>query len=99
LSRLSRHILSQLVCLGRHTLTNLLTTEGRQYLDWTADYRLYSQQRIDCSRVFSQIRQEVQALTPAKQALITALDDSLLRKTAKKSRGQYARDPKDPPFS
>ncbi len=99
MSRLSRHILSQLVCLGRHTLTNLLTTEGRQYLDWTADYRLYSQQRIDCSRVFSQIRQEVQALTPAKQALITALDDSLLRKTGKKIPGvKYARDPMGPPF-
>jgi hypothetical protein len=99
LPRLSRHILSQLVCLGRHTLTNLLTTEGRQYLDWTADYRLYSRQRIDCTRVFGQIRKEVQTLTPGNQALITALDDSLLRKTGKKIPGvKFARDPMGPPF-
>jgi hypothetical protein len=99
LPRLNRHILSQLVCLGRHTLTNLLTTEGRQYLDWTADYRLYSQERIDCTRVFSQINREVQALNPGSQALITALDDSLLRKTGKKIPGvKYARDPMGPPF-
>lgn len=97
--RLSRHILSQLVCLGRHTLTNLLTTEGRQHLDWTADYRIYSRQRIDCENIFSQIRKEVQDLNQGRQVLITALDDSLLRKTGKKIPGvKYARDPMGPPF-
>lgn len=96
--RLSRHILSQLVCLGRHTLTNLLTTEGRQYIDWTADYRMYSQQRIDCAEVFSHISKEVQALN-AESVLITALDDSLLRKSGKKIPGvKFARDPMGPPF-
>lgn len=96
--RLSRHILSQLVCLGRHTLTNLLTTEGRQYIDWTADYRMYSQERIDCAEVFGQITKEVQTLN-ANPVLITALDDSLLRKSGKKIPGvKFARDPMGPPF-
>jgi hypothetical protein len=99
LPRLSRHILSQLVCLGRHTLTNLLTTEGRQYQDWTADYRLYSRERIDCENIFSQIRKEVQHLNGDSQVLITALDDSLLRKTGKKIPGvKFSRDPMGPPF-
>ena len=94
LHRLSRHILSQLVCLGRHTLTNLLTTEGRQFVDWTADYRMYSKERIDCENIFGQIRKEVSALNEGKKLLITALDDSLLRKTGKKIPGvKFARDP------
>jgi hypothetical protein len=98
LQRLSRHILSQLVCLGRDTLTNLLTTEGRQFVDWTADYRMYSKERIDCDNIFGQIRKEVHALNDRK-LLITALDDSLLLKTGKKIPGvKYARDPMGPPF-
>jgi hypothetical protein len=96
--RLGRHLISELVCMGRHTMTNLLTTEGRQFVDWTADYRLYSRERIDCSSVFEQVRKEVCALTPKKR-LVTALDDSLLRKTGKKIPGvKYARDPMGPPF-
>ena len=98
LLRLSRHILSQLVCMGRHTMTNLLTTEGRQFVDWTADYRMYSRERIACKNVFGQIRKEVYALND-RQPLITALDDSLLPKTGKKIPGvKFARDPMGPPF-
>ncbi len=98
LHRLSRHILSQLVCMGRHTMTNLLTTEGRQFVDWTADYRMYSKERINCENIFGQIRKEVCALNDSK-LLITALDDSLLPKTGKKIPGvKFARDPMGPPF-
>jgi hypothetical protein len=98
LHRLSRHILSQLVCLGRHTLTNLLTTGGRQFADWTADYRMYSRERIDCNNIFKQIRKGVTAMND-KKLLITALDDSLLLKTGKKIPGvKFARDPMGPPF-
>ena len=98
LHRLSRHVLSQLVCMGRHTMTNLLTTEGRQFVDWTADYRMYSKERIDCENIFGQIREEVYALNDRK-VLITALDDSLLLKTGKRIPGvRFARDPMGPPF-
>ena len=96
--RLGRHILSQLVCMGRHTMTNLLTTGGRQFVDWTADYRMYSRERIDCERVFGEIRKEICSLSGSK-LLITALDDSLLAKTGKKIPGvKFARDPMGPPF-
>ena len=60
---------------------------------------MYSQERIDCENIFGQIRKEVQALNDDKKLLITALDDSLLRKTGKKIPGvKYARDPMGPPF-
>ena len=80
-------------------MTNLLTTEGRQFVDWTADYRMYSRERIDCKNIFGQIRKEVYALNDDRQPLITALDDSLLPKTGKKIPGvKFARDPMGPPF-
>jgi hypothetical protein len=79
-------------------MTNLLTTEGRQHMDWTADYRMYSRERIDCENIFGQIRKEVLAMND-KKLLITALDDSLLPKTGKKIPGvKFARDPMGPPF-
>jgi hypothetical protein len=68
-------------------------------VDWTADYRLYSEERIDCRNILLQIRKEVQALNAGQKRLITALDDSLLIKTGKKIPGvKYARDPMGPPF-
>ena len=67
-------------------------------MDWTADYRMYSRERIDCERVFSEIRREICSLSGSK-LLITALDDSLLAKTGKKIPGvKFARDPMGPPF-
>jgi hypothetical protein len=99
LPRLSQHVISQLLCLGRHTLTNLLVTGGNQFEDWSAAYRLYSEKRINCSAILEQIRKEVQALNAEQKRLITALDDSLLLKTGKKIPGvKYARDPMGPPF-
>jgi hypothetical protein len=85
--------------MGRHTITNLITTGGRQYEDWSAEYRLYSKDRIDCNHIFNQVRKEVQAFNEGKKLLITAVDDSLLPKTGKKIPGvKYARDPMGPPF-
>jgi hypothetical protein len=40
-NRVRAHLLAQLVCLGRHTLTGLLATNGQLQKDWSADYRLF----------------------------------------------------------
>jgi hypothetical protein len=97
--RLVQHVISHLVCLGRHTITNLLTTGGEQFVDWSAAYRLYSQERVNCRDILAQVRKEVQALNAGQKRLTTALDDSLLIKTGKKIPGvRYARDPMGPPF-
>jgi hypothetical protein len=68
-------------------------------VDWSADYRIYSQERIDCDHIFNQVRKEVQTINVKDKILVTALDDSLLHKTGKKIPGvKYARDPMGPPF-
>jgi DDE superfamily endonuclease len=97
--RLRAHLLAQLVCLGRHTLSALLTTNGQLHQDWSADYRLYSQQRVDPDELFAQIRRGVQQSLEPDQPLVVAMDDSIFRKTGRKILGVgYRRDPLSPPF-
>jgi len=98
--RFHAHLLAQLVCPGRHTLTSLITTGGRQFRDWTADYALYAKQRADPGVLFSQVRKQIEAMNPPSQPLVVALDDTILRKTGKKIPGAaYRKDPLGPPFN
>ena len=94
-----RHLLSHLVCFGRHTVTGLLRNQDRTQCDWSADYRLYSQDRFDEDKLFNQVRSEIEQLSPFQSPLVVAMDDSLLRKTGRKIQGsRYQRDPMSPPF-
>jgi len=40
---------------GRHTVTSLITTFGKQLQDWTADSSLYSHDRVKPEVLFLQI--------------------------------------------
>ena len=98
-NRLRAHLLAQLVCLGRHTLTGLLATNGQLHRDWSADYRLYSQRRIDAAALFGSIRRGAQQSLAQEEALTVAMDDSILRKSGRQIPGVgYRRDPLSPPF-
>jgi hypothetical protein len=97
--RLRAHLLAQLVCLGRHTLSALLTTNGQLHQDWSADYRLYSHQRFEPDQLFAQIRRGAQESLAPDQPLVVAMDDSIFRKSGRKILGVgYRRDPLSPPF-
>jgi hypothetical protein len=97
--RLRAHLLAQLVCLGRHTLSALLTTNGQLHQDWSADYRLYSHQRLEPDQLFAQIRRGAQESLEPDQPLVVAMDDSIFRKSGRKILGVgYRRDPLSPPF-
>ena len=87
LHRLRAHLLGQLVCLGRHTLTGLLATNGQLQRDWTADYRLYARQRIDAAELFGPIRRAAQQSLAPQEALTVAMDDSILRKSGRHYSG------------
>ncbi len=97
--RVRRHLLSQLLCLGRHTLTGVLGTSGRLFCDWSADYRMYSSERIEPETLFSPVRQSLTDRLGSDEPLVTALDDTRLRKSGRKTHGvKYTRDPMGPPF-
>ena len=94
-----RHLLSHLLCFGRHTVTGLLRNQDRTQCDWSADYRLYSQDRFAEDKLFNQVRWEIEQLGSPQSPLVVAMDDSLLRKTGRKIYGsRYQRDPLSPPF-
>lgn len=77
----------------------MLRAQNRHHLDWSADYRLYSQDRFDEDAVFSQIRCLVEKTLAPGTPLVVAMDDSLLRRTGRKIHGvRFLRDPLSPPF-
>jgi hypothetical protein len=97
--RMRHHLLSQLVCLGRHTLTGVTATAGAAFQDWSAQYRLYSQARFDPEAVFGVVREQLQQQLSAEEPLVVAMDDSLLRKTGTHIPGvSWRRDPLGPRF-
>jgi hypothetical protein len=98
-ARVHRHLISQLLCLGRHTLTGVLGTSGRLFCDWSADYRMYSSQRVRPESLFASVRQALTESLDSSEPLFVALDDTRLRKSGGKTHGvKYVRDPMGPPF-
>lgn len=91
--------LSSLLCLGRHTVTGLLTTGGQEFHDWSADYRLFSHTRLPIEKMFSVIRRALLQRLPPQAPLCVAIDDTLLRKTGIRIPGVgWRRDPLGPHF-
>lgn len=87
------------MCLGRHTVSSLICCQGRQYRDWSADYRFYSHDRCQTHLFFQRAREEIGHLLPAKQHFVAAMDDSIIHKTGRHIPGvSYRRDPLGPPF-
>jgi hypothetical protein len=89
-----------LLCMGRSTITGWLVSCGLQFKDWSANYKLFSQNRIDNEAIFSVVRQEVVVQNGDQDENIYAhMDDTLIRKTGKKVSGaKWMRDPLGPPF-
>jgi hypothetical protein len=84
---------------GRHTITGLLRNQNRTQQDWTADYRLYTESRLEVEKIFGHVRTEVEQYRGPDRPLVVAMDDSILRKTGRRIFGcGYRRDPLSPPF-
>jgi hypothetical protein len=97
--RLQDHMLSVLLCPEKPTLTNLICLGGGQQQDWSADYRLYSKERMDEEVLFQSALDEVLSALPASSPLCIALDDTLVRKCGTHIDGvSWRRDPLGPAF-
>ena len=98
--RYREHLLAQLICPGRHTITSLLTTNGRVHRDWTAHYSLYARKRVNPPVLFSKIREHIDSIRQPHTPLIVVADDTILRKTGKSiPNAAYRKDPLGPPFN
>lgn len=97
--RAGRLALSQLVCLGRHTLTQLIATSGRHAVDWSADFRLFEEARVQPDALFRVARQAVETQLPPGAPFVALMDDTLFRKRGRHIAGTaWRRDPLGPPF-
>jgi hypothetical protein len=80
-------------------VTSLISTSGRQFNDWTADYRFFSERRFDPSSLFDVIRNEVLEYLDPDRPLIVAMDDTISQKKGRQIPGtRWRRDPMSPPF-
>ena len=77
----------------------MLATSGQQFQDWSAAYRIFARNRIDAKTIFTCILNQVIQEIPKNAPVVTAMDDTILKKTGKKTHGvAYRRDPLGPPF-
>ena len=80
-------------------MTGLISTSGRQFEDWTADYRFFSKERVDPHGLFDVIRRQVFESLGPEEPLVVAMDDTISRKRGRKIPGaSWRRDPMSPPF-
>lgn len=85
--------------MGRHTITGMITASGQQFMDWSSAYRLFSQQRVDTSKLFEVIRTGVLQELKSQQMIVVHMDDTILKKTGRHIPGtSWRRDPLGPPF-
>jgi hypothetical protein len=89
-----------LLCLRTHLTSNAICATGRQFLDWSADYRLFSRSPWNPHSLFDPIFDRLAELLPSAQApVVAALDDTLCKKTGRHIPGAtFARDPMSPSF-
>jgi hypothetical protein len=80
-------------------VTGLLTTSGSQFQDWSATYRLFSQNRVPVPEIFSVVRRGIAGQLPPGAPFHAVLDDSLLRRSGLHTPGVgWRRDPLGPRF-
>ena len=80
-------------------MTSLITTSGRQFRDWSADYRFFERERFNPASLFDTIRRGITKQLNPNAPFIVALDDTVSRKKGRKVPGTaWRRDPMSPPF-
>src|SRR5260370_3232250 len=98
--RARRLTFGMLVCLRLHLTSRAICAVGRQFVDWSADYRLCSRSPWNPHPLFDPIFDRLPALLASPSApVIAALDDTLCKKTGRHIPGVgFAPHPIPPPF-
>ena len=87
-----------LAAFGRRTLSRALWAEGRQLLDWSADYRLHARAAWQPQDLFQPILDKARPFCRGRYACV-AVDDTRLHKTGRRIvTASYQRDPLSPKF-
>lgn len=89
-----------LTCLRVHLTSTAICASGRQFQDWSADYRVCSRSPWEPRELFDVVLDHLPDLLPSPEApVLAALDDTILKKTGRRIPGvKVLRDPMSPPF-
>lgn len=89
-----------LLCgVGRRTITRALGFLGKEQVDWTADYRVFSRSPWKGEDLFDPMMSEAIARYVDTGPLVMAWDDTVVRRNGKKVPGTaWRRDPMSPAF-
>jgi hypothetical protein len=98
--RVRRLVYGQLLSPPRHTTSAAICAVGRQFQDWSADYRAFSRSRWDPEPLFdSVIDHAIPLLCPHPAPVIVAMDDTACKKSGRRIPGvATVRDPQSPPY-
>lgn len=98
--RIHRLTFGLLFSARRHLTSTAICATGRQFEDWTADYRVFSRSPWDTHKLFDPvIHQAATLLPPAPAPVMAAMDDTLFKKSGRHIPGvSTARDPQSLPF-
>jgi hypothetical protein len=98
--RARRLLFGLLVSVRMHLTSNAICATGRQFVDWSADYRVCSRSQWDPHRLFDPVFDHLPGLLASPEApVLMALDDTMCRKTSSRIPGtSMGRDPMSPPF-
>lgn len=68
-----------------HLTSTTLCTLGRQFRDWSAEYRLFSRSPWEPHRLFDPVFDHLSSLLPSSSSapVLAALDDTLCKKTGR----------------
>ena len=95
--RLLTLCLGYIQTLGRHTLTGVLRSLGRDGLDWSAAYRLFSQERFDLAAARHRVLAGVLATLEVDDPLVVVLDGTQLPRSSPRFPGVgWLRSPRSP---
>ncbi len=99
--RLRRLTYGQLLSPPRHTTSAAICTIGRQFDDWSADYRVFSRSPWDPHVLFDPvIDHAIPLLPPPPAPVIAAMDDTACKKSGRHIPGvATVRDPQSPPYN
>lgn len=99
-NRARRLTFGLLTCLRVHLTSTAICASGRQFQDWSADYRVCSRSPWKPHQLFDVVLDHVADLLPSPDApVVAALDDTILKKTGRQIPGvKVLRDPMSPPF-
>ncbi|MGD9788559.1 MAG: hypothetical protein AB7U30_11495, partial [Sulfuricellaceae bacterium] len=65
-------------------MAGMLATSGQQFQDWSANYRVFEQERIDVPALFSAVIAGVTDTLPDGAPIVGAIVDTLFRKKGRR---------------